>query len=59
LQVYTGYLRKNLEVNTSAVLPSKTFAGILQVYTGYRMYLLYSGMYLRYGTGSLDFLVGN
>jgi len=33
LQVYTGYLAKILEANTSAVF--KTFAGMLQVYTAY------------------------
>jgi len=32
LQVYTGYLRNNLEVNTSAVF---TWVNTLQVYTGY------------------------
>jgi len=33
LQVYTVYLPKILEANTSAVF--KTFAGMLQVYTAY------------------------
>jgi len=53
LQVYTGHLRKNLEVNTSAVYLAylvKTFPGMLQIYTGYLPMVR---------DCSMDFVVGN